>query len=90
MLVVVESWNISENIRRDPLMREALEAFDNMKSEATMLLTTNDVPYKIVKERFRCVKECYLEMRKLFNTNDDDTQEFEPIHCEEGEACMAP
>lgn len=91
LVVVVESWNISEKIRRDPLMREALEAFDNMKLEAAMLLTTNnDMPYEIVEKRFRSVKECYLEMRKLFNTNDDDSQECASFHREEGEACMAP
>ena len=91
MLVVVESWVISEKIKRDPLMRDAVEALDNMKFEATMLLTTNDgVNYATVKERYGLVMERYIEMRTLFNTNDEEGEEDAPTRGEEDEACMTP
>ena len=90
MLVVVEFWCISDDVRRNPLMREAMEALDNLKLDATMLVseaTAQDTKFQSVERRYTKIMTDYVEMKRLFSNADGD---------EDGEGdqayvtCMSP
>jgi hypothetical protein len=91
MLLVVESWSITESMKRDPLMKEALDALEHMKCEATMLMTTNDdANVDNVEVCYKSIMRCYIDMKSVFTTIAEECEEVAGTQGEEDAMCMSP